>query len=710
MLSAAISLLLALSIGLSPLAAVRQSKQDKQDEPIRLKADLIEVRAVVTDKQGNVIGNLKKEDFELLEKGRPQEIGFFSVERVGGRDTGRPSSETNRIARDANAPLSLEATERSVALFVDTMHLSSPSLSHVKRELTKYIDEQMTDEDAVAIVTGTGSLGVLEQFTRDRSMLRYAISKITPWRTSPDSLFTPYLAARVRFGDPDAINVGIEVMKEENPSLAFLPQNQLLIEVRSKANDVLIMADNRRKNLLRTLKAIAERMADMPGQRLMLFISDGFTLMDQGGTADMSDLQSAVSRAVRSGVVIYSMDAKGLSPPAMFNATSRGVSADIRTGNRLASYSSASEKDLQDGMHSLAKDTGGEVFFNTNDLRGAVQKALDGNRVYYSLAYYPIDQKNDKRFRNITVRVKGHPEYIVRAQKGYVPLDFGKEEVAQSPEQQMIKALSSPLPLTAIGVSASADYLEIGNDRAQASLQVHIEGDNLQYREEGDRLLLAMEVLASVYDREGKHVNTYSEVVRGRLTRERVELAKQTGYHYSRRIPLKPGFYQIRVAVRELESERIGTAMTGAEIPDLDKGKLTLSDILLAQTVSEGQKTLKAGGDAKDSITAQKYGIKFYKANSALVYYFMVYNGLSEKKEEGDLLMRSEILKGEDEVFMGMWQPMDSRIMGKDRKGVEVGGQINLALAPGIYQLRIKIKDAKSNKIEQRSVAFGVEL
>src|SRR5207237_4347579 len=129
----------------------------------------------------------------------------------------------------------------------------------------------------------------------------------------------------------------------------------------------------------------------------------------------------------------------------------------------LFSYQSAAERDLENGLNSLARDTGGEAFFHTNDLSGALKRVLDSNRFYYVLAYYPPDERKSKQFRRLTIRVKNHPEYTVRTAKGYLPMDVAKakqEEAAATPQQRLMHAMLTPLTRSEINVSASADFLE----------------------------------------------------------------------------------------------------------------------------------------------------------------------------------------------------------------------------------------------------------
>ena len=216
-------LLLAAAVALGPglgaplRAQPGPAKPAEQDPAVQLKAELIEVRAVVTDKRGQIIDGLKKEDFELLENNRPQELSFFAVERVGGAAgaaaPGKEVSPTPGLVRPADPP------GRTVVLFVDTLHLSPSSLLRMKQTLKEFVGKQLSDGDLVALVTSGGRLGLLSQFTRDRQILRYAIDRLSPDTGSKDSFFSPYLAASVERGMPDALTVAIQILRiEENLS------------------------------------------------------------------------------------------------------------------------------------------------------------------------------------------------------------------------------------------------------------------------------------------------------------------------------------------------------------------------------------------------------------------------------------------------------------------------------------------------------------
>jgi len=680
-----------------PRRSAAQTKPPEKDQTIKLSTELMEVRAVVTDRQGKLVDGLAKEDFEVLENNRPQAVSFFSIERVAGRDGLSPPAD-----KDAGkiAPVSPPKTpSRTIALFVDTLHLSTTSLLSMKQALRRYVNEQLSDEDLVALIPTTGTLGLVGQFTRDRRILRYAIEKLGPGPSSNDSFFTPYLAAMVDRDDPDALRVATSILAAEDrlpPPASY---------VRSRARQILSDAAYQTRTTLLTLKAVAEAMAGLPGQRLIVMFSDGFTLWEVGGQ-NTSEVQSVVSRAVRSGVTIYSIDAGGLRPPSMFDVSRPNAGSDPR----IMSYTNASERDLQDGVNALARDTGGEPFFNTNDLAGAIQKALDKNRVYYALAYYPSTANDKKSFRQITVRVKNHPEYKVRSQKGYLAAELGKEKKAEqalTPEQRLVQAIVAPLPVTTLGVVVEADYLESEADEAQVSLQVNLDAERLEYREKDGRYLFALQVVTVVFDSSGKRVDGHTETIDGNLLPERLALAKRTGYRYARRFTLKPGLYQIRVGARETSTDRIGTGWALVEVPNLARQKLAMSSILL----------LDSKRDASGSAPAQEpvgskfvEGIRFYRKSDFLPYYFRIYCDLTRSTPEAQLLMQTGIFQGDKMVGQVSWQPVSARQLGKDRKSIAAGEEIKLSsLPPGVYELRVAIKDSTSNRIANQSVVFGVE-
>ena len=276
---------------------------------IRVTTELIEVRVVVTDKKGQPVTDLTRDDFILLENKRPQEISLFSAVRVG-ESRGAESSVTdrrpsrvaaNRVA-DVTGPRvqAIGKPARTVMIFVDNLHISVSNLVRLKKDLNRFIDESLTDEDLVALTTTATSVGLAGQFTRNREVLKYAIDKLRPGpAVTGGGMFTPFLAAMIMRGDREAMEMGILMLAMEGyvEDEELMTRDSLEGLTRSRAIRVLSEASYRRAATLDTLKTVAESMANLPGQRFARSIfrriyHDGFVGRPGHRRASGGDQQS----------------------------------------------------------------------------------------------------------------------------------------------------------------------------------------------------------------------------------------------------------------------------------------------------------------------------------------------------------------------------------------------------------------------------------
>lgn len=697
-----VAVLLCLSLFAPPGALPAQQPQSpEQDEVIKVDTALVQLHAVVTDRKGQLVDNLKQEDFAIYENGTPQELKFFSLEHVQSRRPSSPATATNNDvpAQSAPPPTRRAQPARTVVLFVDTLHLSPASLLRAKQQLRQFVDEQLTDDDLAAVIVPTGSLGVLQQFMRDRTRLKYAISKISPFQPTA-SLFSPYLAAQILNEDERALNVAVQILAVEE---AYRPVSAEATReyIRARAQQILGEEMNFRRATLQTLAAISERLAGMKGQRMIAYVSDGFTLADSGGGAERQDLRAATSRAVRAGVLIYTFNAKGLSTPIESQA-STGI-----TGNPIdfIAYMNSSEQEQKDVLREIADETGARAYLNRNDLHNLLNNMLEENRAYYSLAYYPQDDKDKKKFRKLKVQVKNHPEYSVRVQNGYQPAGEQKLAAAATPQQALMQAMSAPLPATAIGVNATTNFLVRADDDAQATVRVHIDGDTFQYPAQAQNYLLQCELVAFVLDQQGKIATGFSEEIKAVFTPARLATARRNGFRYERRLNLKPGLYQVRVGVRETSSGFIGTAVSWLEVPDLNKKRLALSGIFLWQS-QPGEQAAAGAATTHPAASPQLLSDQMsFKPGADTLYRFVVYN--TAPLDAGTQL-KVEIMQGDAPVYAGDWQPLTARLIRNDVKGAEVGGQFKATLSPGFYTLRVSVKDTRTKKPVQQTVDFEI--
>jgi VWFA-related protein len=747
-------------------AGKTQQQEVPETQKIKVQTDLMEVRAVVTDKKGQIIKDLKKEDFELQENDQPQEVSFFSISQLEGDRSKTAAEEAGPQDREASLQKARERLSRppvrTTLLFIDSLHLSFSDLNRVKDALRKFVKEQMTEQDAISLVTTSQTFGAAQLFTRDKELLNFAIERIRLGPVAHESLLTPVLASEVLSDRIDAVRLGVDIMRQERNMECGCDNLRML--ARNEAMGVISEGAYSRKATLSILKDYAEYMERLPGKRMIVVFSDGFTMRDSDmNSTHMEQLQPAIDRAVRSGVVIYSIDAKGVaslptvdagrnikrSMPDTYKrdadlaARAAGMDTDavgreqaeistcrdapycpqdpnycdprcfIPATGQLETYLHLSEREEQNGLAAMADQTGGNMYANHNNLNIPLTQAFDANRFYYGLSYYLPKGSDPHKFRSIKVRVRNHPEYVVRTARGYSIPDTAETlaaEAAKTPQQRLIKAMGTPFPLTDLGVSAQADFMENETDDKQVSLAVYFDGDRFQYREKDQRKIIGLEILYAVYDSSGKQMNATSANVEGKLTQEGMAQAKTSGFRFAQRLALKPGVYQMRVGVREEGTDRMGTAATWIEVPEIAAGKLEMSSLVLRNPLD-----IEPG--AKDGINVSELeqikvvqGIPLFARNDFVEYAFRVYPG-AQATANSDLQWMSELSRDGKPVKQEPWRPVPPEDRKVDAKGwFDLDGEADLSgFTPGIYELRVSVKDTKSNKSVQRTTVFDVE-
>ena len=236
------------------------AQEDAREDTFKVSTELVEIRAVVTDRDGRIIEDLEKEDFELLENGRPQEISFFSVSQVGERRDKPVASKIpsqHKEFRSGGIRERLSAPPaRSTILYVDNLHLTFRNLNWIKRSLYRFIDEKMTDQDMIAIVTSDGTLGVAQQFTRNRRVLRHAIEQIRIGPASWETPFSATLAGRISRNDFD-----FEALEEGKQKLQAVEgiEDKYGSLTRARARLILSGASYFRETMLLTLEALIDQ-------------------------------------------------------------------------------------------------------------------------------------------------------------------------------------------------------------------------------------------------------------------------------------------------------------------------------------------------------------------------------------------------------------------------------------------------------------------
>ena len=703
----------------------------QESQLIKVKTELMELRTVVLDRSGRIVENLKKEDFELYEDDKPQEINFFSVSKLEG-EQGKHSvvaidGTKESDPRQGTLKQPSVSPDRSMLLYVDTLHLSVSSLNRVKDALRRFTSDRMTDQDMAAIATSGQSLGIAQQFTRDKKLLNYAIEQIRPGPVGFDRSFTPLLATGVLANRLDDSRLAIDIVRRDQ---GITDCCMLRTLARNRALQILSERAFYRKSTISTLRNFAEQLAHWPGKRMIVIFSDGFTLYDNDSDTHPDQLRPIIDLAARSGVAIYAIDAKGLQVSPVIDAGKNNSSSDpdsVETTcnsapeprceapdpGQISSILSLSEREELNGLSQIAQETGGKMFSESNNLERSLDAALDANRYYYILAYYLQASDNDRKFRKIKVRIRNHPEYAVQTARGFSPSAMrtkSPDEAGISPHQRLLNAINIGTPVNQLNVSAKADFTSDETDDRNVTLTIDFDGNKSAEKRKEQAANIGVEIITYIYDADAKQVEAISATVQGKLTPERVAQAQNSGYRFSRRLTLKPGVYQARIGIREEGTNRIGTATAWVQVSEPKNQELEMSSIVLRNPLAEDADPKEDIGRNDLEQIKMVQGIPFYGRDIFCEYSFRIHPGTRMSRESEIVFMR-ELLKGGMPIKNETWLPIFEDEKKGDTSGwFEIHDDMDLSsLGPGIYELRVSVKDTKSNQTVQRTAVFGVE-
>jgi VWFA-related protein len=744
------------------------AEQKSQSEPVlRIETQLVQIDVVVADKRGKLLGDLQRNDFELYEDGKKQDITHFAV-GTSAQPAKWLTAEKKRSDEKSpvtSAPAEIQAG-RYIVIAVDDYHLAPENLLFAKRTLNRFIDNQMVAGDQVAIATTSGNIGMFQQFTNERDVLTRAVNRLnvqtrTTTSSSDVPRITDYQAELIDKGDQDATDLAVqEIIRLEGPmnaqpaaagggrnaggsgggglnssnsDSANSPRERARLQAQSKARMIVAQNAHYTRATLSNLESVIRNLRDLPGRKILVLLSDGFFL---GGnsSSQIFDLRRITDAATRAGVVIYSIDARGLvavvpgggaSEPSTFSSA-EGSNPGARARMELDAVNAQ-----LDGLNALAYDTGGTLFKNSNDLNLGLQRVLDANEIYYVLAYEPTVSYRDGRFHKIEVRIANRPELKVRTRKGYFApsekagdlaekssgknkedkrKDNSPEKIAQQAklekEQDLREGLGSLFPRREIPLEMVVDFMDVPNSGSAALFNLYLDATQLNLRQVNGTHQTALEMLVALFDEKGKVANSFVEHVNINVRPERLNNVLQHGFNYRRLLALKPGFYQARVAVREDGTARLGSASKWVEVSDLSKKQLTLSGILLAAG-KEGQSDLQS--DQSGYIPQPSSAKLRFKRGSVVDFMLFAYNAKIEKNTI-DLVVQSQVYSGSKLVYASPLAKMPVPPSGGDLQHIPYGARISLeGFNPGQYELRLLVIDRLTKATTTRRVYFTVE-
>ena len=562
------------------------------EDVVRISTTLVQTDVVVTDKNDQIISDLTAADFKITENGKRQEVKFaqFVSADASPRLEGNLSVGGKPVDPEVARNLSAKDLRRVFAFVVDDLTIPFEDIGTVRQMLTDFVDTRMREGDLVAIVRVVGGGGLLQQFTSDKRILRRAIARISPTQ-HPFNAFST-------LATDTAINTTRMAAAAEDGAAAEFPAESI-----SNANTNLDTSlDNTARGFraLSTLNVagdVTNSMRTLPGRKSLVLISGGLPLSETGvsqvrlGNAPTPVvetraflnnvnylLKQLVDRASRAGVVINTLDVRGLNAlRGVSRFTDPGNEATSRLGGgqgmagqgRLPNAGTFDNLALDtmsghQGLQALADATGGVSVVNTNSFREGLDRIL-ARSSYYLLAYTP-SEAFDNKYHKLDIKVT-RPGLKIYSREGY----FATPDATKGPlsrEDAIVRAAMSPLAKRDIDIAGRLQYRFLPENVAEVDINLLVNANNLELKQGADgKYHSTFDVVGFVMNSMGKSQGGFSQTVTTSLSSEDYKRALTAGLSYTAHAQLPPGSYQLRAVVRESETGRLGSMSQYLEVP-----------------------------------------------------------------------------------------------------------------------------------------------
>jgi len=525
--------------------------------------NLVRVPVVVRDKQGHALGNFQKQDFQLTDRGKPQYVSQFAVEgsampQIVGAGPARPAApETELPAEPAAATSKAAVPTRFVAFVFDDAHLKLDDPMNARKAALQHIEQGIPPQERIALLTLSGQVSL--EFTSDLAKFRETLMKVMP--VPPRVHFPPanFYAADQWLNrdnrDVLAMQTAITV------DCLHIPWEPAVGIAQATLRAVADEGRGDAANAFHVLNNVVRLLGSMPGDRVMVLASPGMYFPDEL----QKELGESIDRATRSGVIINTLDARGVHTIDPSVGVSGCALTVPRTQQQVARYDH--DEITAQGMIllDLAHGTGGTAL-SQNDLLAEFNRLANPPEYVYYLGFYPKDLKPDGRFHEIKVTLANGKGLPVQARKGYWAPNH-EEDAASTASREIGEAVFSRDEMRDLPIDIRTEFFKTTADDASLTVTAHLDIRQLHLHKQDERNRGDVTLVCALFDGNGNYLKGTQKVVELRLRDETLDQRLTRGVTVSSDFDVKSGPYTIRVVARDAEGRQMAAANGVVEIP-----------------------------------------------------------------------------------------------------------------------------------------------
>jgi VWFA-related protein len=703
-----------------------QKKPDEDDvEVLRVKSNLINIDVMVKDKKGKYITDLKAEDFTVFENGVQQKVQFFEPPLTADDNKTELSSAAAQTGTRASGQ-SGQAPRNIISLVLDGQTTDLANLKQVREGTIKYIREQISEADIVALFAVTSDLRLLQPFTQDKAKLIRAVEKAYSVSSSSKGFEQSDLAENIAKERGVVENSGGALPGSITTQAAGSTASQAMIAARvlqqfTKLRSAL--SEQQSRPILASLAAICEAQRGIPGKKTLVLFSQGFVAP---ATLDWQ-VQSAIDIANRANVAIYIIDSAGLKASAPQSGGPApasplvGVSAARGQEQRIQAVGGETVFDyvrqegpnrVYDILYRISGDTGGQLIKNTNDIAKGLERIDHEIRARYTLAYQSTDPNFDGSFRKLKVEVHRADAQVI-SRSGYYAMAHDAV-VSLSPED---KRLLASMTATTENNSALPLFIELPSFRFQEGnylvpISIELPPGAVKFDSKGDKQLMQLEILGVVQQAQGKILSRLGGNFNVALSAEQYRAIQNNNIFYRQDIELAPGTYSIDLVVKDRLSGKI-TAKREKLVLPVANSEFSMSGVVLSRHVEPAPKNLAAREVAdvlnQGGVQIRPSPSREFRAQDNLIIFFELYNATPDVKTSKPLVRVSVTLLKDNKAVVKPINYDLTETLSEPTPHLTFAKYISLdRLSAGSYTAKIESRDVVTGKFINQQVSFVI--